>query len=101
MGDNTKSGSFLQKHLEMFAYAIYIERRNPFHICCLIYLSTWCGWGGIWAPSERTSFKPRPICLKFTTMIYLTHARMAVMADPQFSSPFIGKRDMPGMANEE
>jgi hypothetical protein len=34
-------------------------------------------------------------------MIYLTHAQMAVMADPPFSSPFIGKRDMPGMANEE
>src|ERR1700756_3112579 len=101
MGDNIKSGSFLQKPLEIFAYVIYIERRNPFRIYCLIYLSTWWGWGGIWAPSGRTSFKPRPICLKFPTMIYFTHARMEVTADLQISSPFIGKRDMPGTANEE
>ena len=36
----------LQKPPEALAYAIYIEHQNPFHVCCIIYLSTGCGWGG-------------------------------------------------------
>jgi len=57
--------------------------------------------GGTTAPSGRTSFKPWLICLKFSTIIYLTHARMVVRSDIPFLSPFIGKRDMPGTASEE
>jgi len=50
MGENTKPGSFLQKPPEILVYAIYIECRNPFRVCYLIYLNTRCGWGGIWHP---------------------------------------------------
>ncbi len=54
-------------------------------------------------PSGRTLilFEPQPICLKISTMRYLTHARMVVRPDFPFSPPFIGKRDMPATANEE
>jgi len=57
--------------------------------------------GGNLAPSGRTSFKPLPICLKISIMMYLIHAQMVVLTDFPFSSPFIGKRDMPGTASEE
>jgi hypothetical protein len=56
---------------------------------------------GIWARLRRTLFKLRQMCLKLSTIIYLTNARTSVKPDPQFSSPFIGNRDMPGTANEE
>jgi len=39
MGENPKSGLFLQKALEILVYAIYIQCRNPFCICYLISLS--------------------------------------------------------------
>jgi hypothetical protein len=43
MGENTKSGSYLQKPLETFVYAIYIERRNPFCVYYLVvYLNMAC-----------------------------------------------------------
>jgi|ERR1700733_2686203 hypothetical protein len=101
MGENTKSGEFLQKPAETLVYAVYIERRNPFRICYIIYSSTACGWEGTLAPSRRTLFKPLQICLKLSTMTYLTHARTVVWPDFPFSSPFVGKRDMPHAAGEE
>jgi hypothetical protein len=51
--------------------------------------------------SGRALNKPRPICLKLPTIIYLTHARMLVWPDSSFLSAFIVKRDMPGTATEE
>ena len=57
--------------------------------------------GGTGVPSGRTLFKPWPIGLKICTIIYLARAQMVVRSDLPFSSPFIGKRDMPGMASEE
>jgi hypothetical protein len=101
MGENTKSGSFLQKPPETLVYVIYIERRSPFRYCYIISLNTRYGWGGNRTPSGRILFKPQQICLKFATMIYLTHARTVMMSDFLFSSPFMGKRDMPATANEE
>ena len=101
MGENTKSGSFLQKPPETLVYVIYIERRSPFRYCYIISLNTRYGWGGNRTPSGRILFKPQQICLKFATIIYLTHARTVMMSDFLFSSPFMGKRDMPATANEE
>jgi hypothetical protein len=46
MGDNIKSGSFLQKPLKTLAYAIYIERRSPFIFCYFTFFSTGYEWGG-------------------------------------------------------
>ena len=43
-------GHFYKKPLEVFAYAIYIERRNPFRVCYLIYLSMGCEWGRLGHP---------------------------------------------------
>ena len=89
----TRSGSFLQKPPEPLVYVIYIERWSPFCYCYIISLNTRCGWGGNRTPSGRILFKPQPICLKFATIIYLTHAQMVMTSDFLFSSPFIGKRD--------
>jgi hypothetical protein len=57
--------------------------------------------GGNLAPSGRTSFKPPPICLKITIMIYLTHTQMVMQTDFPFSSPFIGKRNMLSTTSED
>ena len=51
--------------------------------------------------SGRTSFKPWPICLKISTIIYFSHTRMVVRPNLLFSSRIIGKRDVPGTAGEE
>jgi hypothetical protein len=94
MGENIKSGSFLQKPPETLVYAIYIERWSPFRICYIIYLSTGCGCRGTWTPSGRTIFKPWPIRPKISTIIYLTHAQMVVKPDSPLPFPFITNRDM-------
>jgi hypothetical protein len=57
--------------------------------------------GGNLHTSGRTSFKPQPISLKISIVVYLTHIKTLVRPDLPFSSPFIGKRDMSGMASEE
>ena len=57
--------------------------------------------GGNLGTLGENLFKPRPICLKSSTIIYLTHAQTVVKPDFPLSSPFIGKRDMPATANEE
>ena len=50
---------------------------------------------------RRALYKPRPIRLKISTIIYLTHARTVVKSDFPFSLSFISKRDMPDIAREE
>ena len=45
IGENIKSGSFLQKPLETFIYKMYIICHNPFNFGYFIYFSTGVGWG--------------------------------------------------------
>ena len=97
---STTIGYVFEKSVSKTPQILYIKHWNPFRACCHIYVSTrWMG--RTQAPFERILYKPRKICLKLPTIIYLSHAWTVATPDFPFSSPFIRKRDMPGMTSEE